>query len=88
MNNVLSLNIDHPVVVDMERRQPIAHPPVDAPLCSNCQQLDLEFFDPSCPGCREILNNPDTTVAQLFACLRQWVPQTQRNIEGLVDQVS
>lgn len=69
------------------RSYPITHAPVDAPLCSNCRQLDLEYFDPSCPGCREILNDPKTSVAQIFACMRQWVPQTQRNIAGLVQQV-
>ncbi|GAB6022100.1 CAP-Gly domain-containing linker protein 4 [Chamberlinius hualienensis] len=72
---------------NVKRSWPLTHPPVDAPLCENCQQLDLEFFDPSCPGCGEILNHPQTTIAQIFACLRQWVPQTQRNIEGLVQQV-
>lgn len=70
------------------RRQPIIHPSSDAPLCKSCHQLDLPFFDPSCPGCMEILQSPDTTVPQIFAIIRQWMPQTQQNIEILVNEVS
>lgn len=83
-----SLTNGHPEVQGVgSRSYAVIHAPVDAPLCSNCRQLELEYFDPSCPGCREILNDSKTSVAQIFACMRQWVPQTQRNIEGLVEQI-
>ena len=39
------------------RLHPVSHPPVDAPLCLTCRTLDLSFFDPSCPGCAEILRS-------------------------------
>jgi hypothetical protein len=66
----------------------VTHPPVAAPLCDDCRSLELAFFDPTCPGCRRVLNSPYTTPAHIFAILRQWVPQVQQNIELLVDQAS
>ncbi|GIY62591.1 CAP-Gly domain-containing linker protein 3 [Caerostris extrusa] len=69
------------------RRQPIIHPSSDAPLCKSCHLLDLSFFDPSCPGCTEILHSSNTTIPQIFAIIRQWMPQTQQNIEMLVNEV-
>lgn len=83
---------DHGDVVGVEfkapsRSTPLTHPAVDAPLCADCRQLDLAFFDPSCPGCQEILKNPNTTIAEIFAIMRQWVPQTQQNIGVFVNQV-
>lgn len=67
--------------------KPMIHPCMDPPLCENCQRLDLSFFDPMCAGCKEILLNPATTVPEIFAILRQWTPQTQQNLELLVDEV-
>lgn len=65
----------------------VIHPCVDPPLCDNCTRLDLSFFDPVCAGCREILSNPSTTVPEIFAILRQWTPQTQQNLELLVEEI-
>lgn len=42
--------------------------------------LEYSFFDPSDPQCREVLLDPRTSIPELFAVLRQWVPQVQRNI--------
>ena len=42
------------------RQHPVSHPPVDAPLCPTCRHLDLSFFDPSCPGCADILKSRET----------------------------
>ncbi|OXB75046.1 UNVERIFIED_CONTAM: hypothetical protein H355_001453 [Colinus virginianus] len=39
------------------------------------------FFDPSDAACREILADPRTTIPQLFAVLRQWVPQVQHRVD-------
>jgi CAP-Gly domain-containing linker protein 3/4 len=60
---------------------------VDPPVCESCQRLELSFFDPGCPGCKEILENPNTTVPEIFAVLRQWTPQTQQSLELLVNEV-
>jgi len=69
------------------RPHPVSHPPIDAPLCLTCRQLDLSFFDPSCPGCSEILKSRETSIGQILAIMRQWVPQTQHNIDQLVLEV-
>uniref|UniRef100_A0A7N6BNN2 CAP-Gly domain-containing protein n=1 Tax=Anabas testudineus TaxID=64144 RepID=A0A7N6BNN2_ANATE len=42
--------------------------------------IKFSFFDPSEPKCREVLLDPRTTIPELFAILRQWVPQVQKNI--------
>lgn len=69
------------------REKPMIHPCVDPPICDGCHKLDLSFFDPDCPGCREILLNPNTSVGEIFAILRQWTPQAQQNVEFLVNEV-
>ncbi|XP_071142130.1 CAP-Gly domain-containing linker protein 3-like isoform X1 [Mytilus galloprovincialis] len=70
-----------------DREKPMIHPCVDPPVCESCQRLELSFFDPGCPGCKEILENPNTTVPEIFAVLRQWTPQTQQNLELLVNEI-
>uniref|UniRef100_T1J9Y0 Uncharacterized protein n=1 Tax=Strigamia maritima TaxID=126957 RepID=T1J9Y0_STRMM len=69
------------------RETPISHPPVDAPLCSNCIKMELVFLDPNCPKCRESILMTDTTIAQLFAVMRQWTPQAQQNINLLMEEI-
>ncbi|XP_078346704.1 CAP-Gly domain-containing linker protein 3-like isoform X2 [Oculina patagonica] len=69
------------------RDKPVSHPPSDPPLCENCRKLELTFFDPNCPGCQDILLEPKTTISEIFAIMRQWVPQVQQNIEMLVKEV-
>ncbi|NXE92196.1 CLIP4 protein, partial [Menura novaehollandiae] len=49
-----------------------------APMPSDCE---FSFFDPNDAACQEILFNPKTSVSELFAILRQWVPQVQQNID-------
>ena len=70
------------------RTRPMIHPCLDPPLCEDCQKLELSFFDPDCPGCRKILNNSNTKVPEIYAILRQWTPQTQQNLELLVNEVN
>ncbi|KAL5015773.1 hypothetical protein ScPMuIL_005362 [Solemya velum] len=69
------------------REKPMIHPCVDPPICESCHKLDLSFFDPNCPGCREILLSPNTSVGEIFAIIRQWTPQAQQNIEFLVNEI-
>jgi len=71
-----------------DRDKPMIHPCVDPPVCENCQKLELSFFDPGCPGCHDILVDPNTTVPEIFAVLRQWTPQTQQNLELLINEVT
>ncbi|XP_070563228.1 CAP-Gly domain-containing linker protein 4-like isoform X2 [Ptychodera flava] len=70
-----------------QRDKPMVHTVQEAPLCNQCQRLDLTFFDPHCSGCYKILMDPSTTIAQIYAVIRQWVPQTQQNIEMLGQEI-
>ncbi|XP_052775253.1 CAP-Gly domain-containing linker protein 3-like isoform X2 [Mya arenaria] len=82
------LNKDpHLTSLTLARPRPMIHPCVDPPVCEECQKLELSFFDPGCPGCHEILVSPNTKVPEIFAILRQWTPQTQQNLDLLVNEV-
>lgn len=63
------------------------HPPSDPPICSTCEQLDTIHFNIQCHSCQELLLNPKTTISQIFAVIRQWVPQTQFCIEIFVKEI-
>ncbi|CAI8017268.1 CAP-Gly domain-containing linker protein 4 [Geodia barretti] len=69
------------------RDNTMTHEPTEAPLCDECQAKDLCFFDPTCSGCQDLLLDSNTTISQLFAVMRQWVPQTQRNMSSLSREV-
>lgn len=69
------------------RHKPVIHPPTDGPLCEKCRNLDKYFFDVECDGCLSLLYDEGTTVSQLFAIVRQWIPQTQQNILTIIEQV-
>uniref|UniRef100_A0A670Z3K3 CAP-Gly domain containing linker protein family member 4 n=1 Tax=Pseudonaja textilis TaxID=8673 RepID=A0A670Z3K3_PSETE len=47
----------------------------------------FSFFDPNDAACQEILFNPKTSVSELFAILRQWVPQVQQNIDIIGNEI-
>ncbi|XP_077197434.1 CAP-Gly domain-containing linker protein 4 isoform X2 [Paroedura picta] len=55
-----------------------------APMPSECE---FSFFDPNDAACQEILFNPKTSVSELFAILRQWVPQVQQNIHIIGNEI-
>jgi len=69
------------------RDVPISHPPAEAPLCNECRSRDLCFFDPTCSGCQDLLLDSNTSIPELFAVMRQWVPQTQRSITSLTREI-
>lgn len=83
-NTDKAIRSPHPVATQMRT---MIHPCVDPPLCENCTRLELSFFDPLCPDCRDILTNPSTTVPEIFAIMRQWTPQTQQSLTLLVEEV-
>uniref|UniRef100_A0AAY4AFG5 CAP-Gly domain-containing protein n=1 Tax=Denticeps clupeoides TaxID=299321 RepID=A0AAY4AFG5_9TELE len=56
-------------------------------LCIYISPAEFSFFDPDDPQCREVLLDPRTTVPELFAVLRQWVPQVQRNISLIGNEI-
>ncbi|TRY69784.1 hypothetical protein DNTS_006015 [Danionella cerebrum] len=45
------------------------------------------FFDPNDPACMEILTDPQTTIPELFAIIRQWVPQVQHKIDIIGNEI-
>ncbi|NXD25466.1 CLIP4 protein, partial [Spelaeornis formosus] len=55
-----------------------------APMPSDCE---FSFFDPNDAACQEILFDPKTSVSELFAILRQWVPQVQQNIDVIGNEI-
>ncbi|KAG7510608.1 hypothetical protein JOB18_026502 [Solea senegalensis] len=55
----------------------VIHQVASAPMPSD---YEFSFFDPSELQCKEVLLDPSTTIPELFAVLRQWVPQVQKNI--------
>ncbi|CAH1243559.1 CLIP3 [Branchiostoma lanceolatum] len=69
------------------RERPMIHRATDAPLCERCRDLELTFFDPDCPGCQLLLQDMNLSVSQIFAIIRQWVPQVQRRIDVLGEEV-
>ncbi|KAI4795155.1 hypothetical protein KUCAC02_031606, partial [Chaenocephalus aceratus] len=60
------------------RRRPIVHHSAQAPLPKD---YSFTFFDPNDPACLEILMDPRTSIPELFAIVRQWVPQVQHKID-------
>uniref|UniRef100_UPI003AAC2835 CAP-Gly domain-containing linker protein 4 isoform X1 n=1 Tax=Centroberyx gerrardi TaxID=166262 RepID=UPI003AAC2835 len=64
--------------------RPVIHQVASAPMPSDCE---FSFFDPSEPQCREVLLDPSTTIPELFAVLRQWVPQVQKNIDLIGNEI-
>jgi len=68
--------------------KPVVYAPTDGLLCDTCRELEKTFFDVNCAGCQQLLDDETTTVSQLFAVLRQWIPQTQQNILMIIEQVT
>nr|XP_019940836.1 PREDICTED: CAP-Gly domain-containing linker protein 4 [Paralichthys olivaceus] len=62
----------------------VIHLVASAPMPSD---YEFSFFDPSELQCREVLLDPSTTIPELFAVLRQWVPQVQKNIDLIGNEI-
>ncbi|XP_056283019.1 CAP-Gly domain-containing linker protein 4-like isoform X1 [Pseudoliparis swirei] len=62
----------------------VIHQVASAPMPSDCE---FSFFDPGEPQCKEVLLDPSTTIPELFAILRQWVPQVQKNIDLIGNEI-
>ncbi|XP_063060351.1 CAP-Gly domain-containing linker protein 3 isoform X1 [Engraulis encrasicolus] len=66
------------------RKRPMVHPSAQAPLPKD---YAFTFFDPNDPACLEILMDPRTTIPELFAIVRQWVPQVQHKIDIIGNEI-
>ncbi|XP_049320152.1 CAP-Gly domain-containing linker protein 4 isoform X3 [Astyanax mexicanus] len=71
-------------VVSHTAARPVIHQVASAPMPTDS---DFSFFDPTDPQCREVLLDPQTSVPELFAVLRQWVPQVQKNISLIGNEI-
>ncbi|XP_061136897.1 CAP-Gly domain-containing linker protein 3 isoform X3 [Syngnathus typhle] len=65
-------------------RRAVVHPSAQAPLPKD---YAFTFFDPNDPACLEILTDPRTSIPELFAIVRQWVPQVQHKIDVIGNEV-
>ncbi|XP_078085747.1 CAP-Gly domain-containing linker protein 4 isoform X4 [Mustelus asterias] len=70
--------------VSSDSERPVVHPVVSAPMPTDCE---FSFFDPHDPACKRILRDLKTTVSELFAILRQWVPQVQQQIDVIGNEI-
>uniref|UniRef100_A0A665VS37 CAP-Gly domain-containing protein n=1 Tax=Echeneis naucrates TaxID=173247 RepID=A0A665VS37_ECHNA len=66
------------------RRRAMVHPSAQAPLPKD---YAFTFFDPNDPACLEILMDSQTTIPELFAIVRQWVPQVQHKIDVIGNEI-
>ncbi|KAM4692702.1 CAP-Gly domain-containing linker protein 4 [Discoglossus pictus] len=64
--------------------RPVTFSVAAAPMPTDCE---FSFFDPNDASCQDILFDPNTTVSELFAILRQWVPQVQQNIDTIGNEI-
>ncbi|XP_053365201.1 CAP-Gly domain-containing linker protein 4 isoform X2 [Clarias gariepinus] len=76
--------LDRSRVLSHAPARPVIHQVASAPMPSDSE---FSFFDPSDPQCRVVLLDPRTTVPELFAVLRQWVPQVQKNIALIGNEI-
>ncbi|KAM8946772.1 CAP-Gly domain-containing linker protein 4 isoform 2-T2 [Pelodytes ibericus] len=67
-------NASHPVTFSVS----------SAPMPSDCE---FSFFDPHDAACQDILFDPNTSIPELFAILRQWVPQVQQSIDVIGNEI-
>ncbi|MED6268221.1 CAP-GLY domain-containing linker protein 3 [Characodon lateralis] len=65
-------------------RRAMVHPSAQAPLPKD---YAFTFFDPNDLACQEILTDPRTTIPELFAIIRQWVPQVQHKIDVIGNEI-
>ncbi|XP_061637844.1 CAP-Gly domain-containing linker protein 3 isoform X2 [Phyllopteryx taeniolatus] len=73
-----------PSPVRETRRRAVVHPSAQAPLPKD---YAFTFFDPNDPACADILTDPRTTIPELFAIVRQWVPQVQHKVDVIGDEI-
>lgn len=68
----------------------VTYPVEEAPRCDRCRATGpdrTQWFDFGCPDCVDLVASELTTVPQLLAIVRQWIPTVQVNIDILVRQM-
>lgn len=73
------------------RDRPMIHPTCDPPACflhtPHDGDEDEATFNFQCSGCVELLAAPSTTISQIFAIVRLWIPHVQNNFDILVGEI-
>uniref|UniRef100_A0A3P8U4X3 Uncharacterized protein n=1 Tax=Amphiprion percula TaxID=161767 RepID=A0A3P8U4X3_AMPPE len=73
--------------------EPLSVSEYQSPVHEPCRPLTVvsppafTFFDPNDPACLEILMDPRTSIPELFAIVRQWVPQVQHKIDIIGNEI-
>jgi len=74
-----------------QRERPVIHPTCDPLACflhSEAEPvLEDAGFQLTCQSCLDLLAAPTTSIAQIFAILRLWMPEIQENIDLFVDEI-
>lgn len=71
---------------DIRVPSPAFHPPAAPPFCQRCKVYDHEeYFNLQCNHCQENLKT--ASVPQIFAVLRQWSSDVQRDCQLYIQQV-
>ncbi|XP_032881369.1 CAP-Gly domain-containing linker protein 4 isoform X6 [Amblyraja radiata] len=70
--------------ISSDSERSVVHPVVSAPMPTDCE---FSFFDPQDSACKRILRDLNTTIPELFAILRQWVPQVQQQIDVIGKEI-
>ena len=65
------------------RLKPRIHAPAEKPLCDVCSLGEVLSTD--CEDCFTKISDPTTSIAQIFAAMREWLPGSQRRIDLLVE---
>ena len=72
----------------MPRTKAIMHPPSEKPLCENHQSCPEESVKVDCDDCFNLLLEPSTSISQIFAAMREWMPGSQKKMNLLVEEIT
>ncbi|CAB3993805.1 CAP-Gly domain-containing linker 3-like isoform X2, partial [Paramuricea clavata] len=70
------------------------HSIADPPICTEAAQsrkvkiCRIKGEHTLSNGCSDILADPETSISEIFAIIRQWVPQVQQNLETFVTEIT
>lgn len=71
----------------ISRIKPIMHPPSEKPLCQKHLNCPDESVKMDCNECFDMLLQPSTSMSQIFAAMREWMPGNQKKMNVLVEEM-
>lgn len=69
------------------RSKPIIHPPSEKPLCPKHTSTSSSIIKIDCDNCFALLTHQNTTISQIFAAMRDWIPGSQKKMNILVEEI-